>query len=114
TVRGDLVQALHDLMLKRVKGEIKAFDRIVIETTGLADPAPILHTFMADPVAIDKFRLDGVICVIDAVNGGATLDAHEEAVKQAAVADRIVVTKTDLAESAGGLPALTERLTRLN
>jgi G3E family GTPase len=114
TVRGDLVQALHDLMLKRVRGEIKAFDRVVIETTGLADPAPILHTFMADPLAFDKFRLDGVVCVVDAVNGNATLDIHLEALKQAAVADRILLTKTDLPEAAPMNAELTERLKTLN
>jgi len=114
TVRGDLVQALHDLLLRQAKGEIKAFDRIVIETTGLADPAPILHTFMADPLAFDKFRLDGVICVVDGVNGNDTLDRHEEAVKQAAVADRILVTKMDLPEAAARKDALMARLKRLN
>jgi G3E family GTPase len=110
TVRGDLVEALHGLLRKRAAGAIKAFDRVVIETTGLADPAPILHTFMADALAFDKFRLDGVVTVIDAVNGNATLDAHEEAVKQAAVADRILVSKTDLADA----DALTARLRTLN
>jgi G3E family GTPase len=114
TVRGDLLKALHDLMLKRVKGEIKAFDRVVIETTGLADPAPILHTFMSDPLAFDKFRLDGVICAVDAVNGNATLDAHAEAVKQAAMADRILLTKTDLPEAAAAREAITARLHDLN
>ena len=97
TVRGDLIGALHNLLLKRSKGEIKAFDRVVLETTGLADPAPILHTLMSDPLAFNKFRLDGVVTTIDAVNGMATLDAHEEAVKQAAMADRILLTKLDLA-----------------
>jgi len=114
TVRGDLLKALHELMLKRVKGEIKPFDRVVIETTGLADPAPILHTLMADPLAFDKFRLDGVVCVLDAVNGNATLDAHEEAVKQAAMADRILLTKTDLPEAAVSRDALTARVHELN
>ena len=86
TVRGDLIEALHNLLLKRSKGEIKAFDRVVLETTGLADPAPILHTLMSDPLAFNKFRLDGLISTVDAVNGLATLDAHAEAVKQAVMA----------------------------
>ncbi len=110
TVRGDLVQALHDLLLKRQKGDVRKFDRVIIETTGLADPAPILHTFMADPLAYDKFRLDGIVTVVDAVNGAATLDAHEEAFKQAAIADRLLVSKADLADPA----PLIERLTSLN
>jgi G3E family GTPase len=110
TVRGDLVEALRGLMEKRADGKIKAFDRIVIETTGLADPAPILHTFMSDALAYDKFRLDGIVTVVDAVNGAATLDAHEEAVKQAAIADRILVSKSDLAEAQD----LTSRLRALN
>lgn len=110
TVRGDLVEALHELLEKRSAGKIKAFNRVVIETTGLADPAPILHTFMSDPLAWDKFRLDGVVTVVDGVNGDATLDNHEEAVKQAAVADRLLVTKSDL----GNTDALTARLHALN
>ena len=114
TVRGDPVKALRNLMLKRAKGEIKSFDRVVIETTGLADPAPVLHTFMSSPLAFDKFRLDGVISVVDSVNGDATLTAHEEAVKQAAVADRILLTKADLPESGERIAALTTRLRRLN
>lgn len=110
TVRGDLVEALHGLLEKRALGKIKAFNRVVIETTGLADPAPILHTFMSDPLAWDKFRLDGVVTVVDGVNGDATLDNHEEAVKQAAVADRLLVTKSDLADTS----ALIARLHTLN
>ena len=110
TVRGDLVEALHGLLLKRQKGEVRKFDRVIIETTGLADPAPILHTFMSDPLAYDKFRLDGVVTVVDAVNGAATLDAHEEALKQAAIADRLLVSKSDLADPA----TLITRLKALN
>ena len=72
------------------------FNRVIIETTGLADPAPVLHTAMVHPYLVMRFRLDGVVTVVDAVNGAATLDAHVEAVKQVAVADRIVLTKTDL------------------
>ena len=72
--------------------------RVIIETTGLADPAPVLHTMMVHPYLVMRYRLDGVVTVVDAVNGAATLDAHAEAVKQVAVADRIVLTKTDLSQ----------------
>ena len=84
--------------------------RVVIETTGLADPAPILATLMSDPVAARAYRLDGIVTVVDAVNGMAQLDAQPEAVRQVAVADRIVLSKTDLADP----PELRERLRRLN
>jgi len=112
TVRGDLVETLHDLSLRRLKGEVPAFNRLVIETTGLADPAPILHTLMSVPV-VARYRLDTVITTVDAVNGSSTLDHHEEAVKQIAVADRLLLTKTDLAD-ASGIASLSERLTSLN
>jgi G3E family GTPase len=72
---------------------------VVIETTGLADPAPVLQTLMSHPYLVMRFRLDGVVTLVDAVNGLATLDAHVESVKQAAVADRIVLTKTDLLDT---------------
>ncbi len=113
TVRGDLVRTLKELFLDRVKGAIPDFSRVLIETTGLADPAPILHTLMTEPLIADKFRLDGVITVIDAVNGGNTLDRIPEAVKQAAVADRLVLAKTDLA-GAETLAALEARLRVIN
>ncbi len=98
TVRGDMVNAMRDLFLKRVKGEVPEFNRVVIETTGLADPAPIIHTLMTDPLLSSRYRLDGIVTTIDAVNGAATLDNHKEAIKQAAVADRLVLTKTDIAD----------------
>ncbi len=113
TVRGDLVQALRTLYFRRVRGEVPKFQRLVIETTGLADPAPILHTLMEDPLLEAYYRLDGVITTVDAVNGALQLDAQFELVKQAAVADRIVVTKTDIAERAKADKLLT-RLRRLN
>jgi G3E family GTPase len=96
TIRGDLINTLNTLLERRDRGAVKAFDRIVIETTGLADPAPILHVLMADPLLVSRLRLQGVITVVDGVNGMATLDTHPEAVKQVAVADRIVLTKLDL------------------
>ncbi len=97
TIRGDLVETLRRLIRRRAGGEVPAFDRVVIETTGLADPAPILHTLMTDPVVTARFRLDGVVTTVDAVHGAAQLDSHPESVKQAAVADRILLTKPDLA-----------------
>jgi len=98
TMRGDLVDALETL-LRDLDNRRCKFRRVLLETTGLADPAPVLHTMMAHPYLLLRYRLDGVVTVVDAVNGDATLDEHEEAVKQAAVADRIVLTKTDLATS---------------
>jgi len=98
TVRGDLVDALEKLLRGRDNGRL-AFSRVVIETTGLADPAPVLHTIMLHPYLVMRFRLDGIVTLVDAVNGLATLDAQAESVKQAAVADRIVLSKTDLLDT---------------
>jgi G3E family GTPase len=114
TIRGDLVAALEDLLRRRDNGRITPFRRVILETTGLADPAPVLHTIMYHPYLMLRYRLDGVVTLIDAVNGDATLDSHEEAVKQAAVADRLVITKTDLPEGAQRLSSLEARLRRLN
>jgi len=116
TVRGDLVNTLEKLLRGLDNGRI-GFNRVIIETTGLADPAPVLHTIMVHPYMQLRFRLDGVTTVVDAVNGAATLDAHEEAVKQAAVADRIVLSKTDLLDTPqrrAALDALRARLSALN
>ena len=113
TVRGELVDTLADLVDRLQTGRIGALQRVVVETTGLADPAPVLHAIMGHPVLIQNYRLDGVIVTVDAVNGPATLDNHEEAVKQVAVADRIALTKTDLAD-ADEKADLIERLHRLN
>lgn len=114
TVRGELVDTLADLIDRLQTGRIKALKRVIIETTGLADPAPVLHSIMGHPVLMQAFRLDGVLATVDAVNGMATLDNHEEAVKQAAMADRIVLTKTDLPEAQSGLAALKARLHALH
>ncbi len=113
TIRGELVDTLRGLYVKRARNEVPPFERLVIETTGLADPAPILHSLMADPVLSSRFRLDGVITTVDAVNGAGTLDNHFESVKQAAVADRILMTKSDLADE-GTVASLGERLRGLN
>ena len=113
TVRGDLVAGMRDPYKRRVERAVPPFKRLVIETTGLADPAPILQTLMTDPLLSNRFRLDGVVTTVDAVNGDATLDSQMESVKQAAVADRILLTKSDLAEEAPRL-ALEDRLRGLN
>jgi G3E family GTPase len=112
TVRGDLVNTLGDLSIRRLKKEVPQFEHVVIETTGLADPAPILHTLMSVPV-VGRYRLDNVVTTVDAVVGSKTLAAHYEAVKQAAIADRLVITKTDLSED-GQAKALIESLHELN
>lgn len=112
TVRGELVESLNRLAVQRTAGALD-FDRVVIETTGLADPAPILHTLMGDPGVLRHYRLDGIVTVVDAVNGAATLDAQAESVKQVAVADRLVLSKSDLA-APEAVEALRARLAHLN
>lgn len=112
TVRGDLIATLEDLLRKRDNGRIKLFRRVVIETTGLADPAPILHALIYHPYLALRYRLQGVVTLVDAVNGLGTLDAHPEALRQAAIADHLVVTKGDL--PGAETDALTARLRRLN
>ncbi len=112
TVRGDLVDTLGDLSIRRLKGEVPPFKRVVIETTGLADPAPILHTLMSVPV-VGRYHLDTVITTVDAVNGSDTLLVHDEAVKQSAIADRLLITKTDLSTQEQ-IDQLTEKLKLLN
>ena len=113
TVRDDLIASLRDMLRKRVQGDLPPFKRVVIETTGLADPAPILHTLMTDVVLSSRYRVDGIVTTVDAVNGSHQLDTHMESVKQAAVADRIVLTKQDIAEAAD-VEALRGRLSALN
>ncbi|MGE5794719.1 MAG: CobW family GTP-binding protein [Bacteroidota bacterium] len=112
SVRGDLVRTAGSLLARRAAGAIAPFERIVIETTGLADPAPILQALMTDPGIADALVLESVIATVDAAAGAVTLDAHPESVKQAAIADRIVVTKTDLSDPAAN--GLFERLRALN
>lgn len=113
TVRGDLIETFLDLEARLSSGEISPFRRVAIETTGLADPAPILHTLMADPTVTLRWRLQGVITTVDAVNGARTLLASKEALKQVAVADRILLTKSDIA-SAEDLAAVRAQLRGLN
>src|SRR3984957_7069791 len=113
TIRGDIAETLVNLFVDRAKGRIPGFERVVIETTGLADPAPILHALMSDPLVAERYMVEGVVTTVDAVNGADTLDRQVEAVKQAAVADRLLLTKCDLA-SPEGRRALEARLAILN
>ncbi|EGE55917.1 UNVERIFIED_ORG: G3E family GTPase [Rhizobium esperanzae] len=103
TVRGELVDTLANLMDAVQTGRVKPVKRVVIETTGLADPAPVMQAIMGNPVIAANFELDGVVTVVDAVNGLQTLDNHEEARKQAAVADRLIISKTSMAGATSGL-----------
>jgi len=112
-LRGDLQETLRDLFVQRRNGEIIDFDRVVIETTGLADPAPVLQTLLTDTLLLEQFRLDCVVTVVDAVNAIGQFGQFKEPLKQAALADRLVVTKTDLA-SEQQLEALNVRLRELN
>ncbi len=100
TIRGDLVMTLRDLYQRRCLDEIPRFERIVVETTGLADPIPLIHTLMANPPLMRVFELDAVICMVDGVHGGATLSTHETAANQVALADLVVISKTDLIDAA--------------
>jgi G3E family GTPase len=111
TVRGELVDTLADLMDAVQTGRVKPVKRVVIETTGLADPAPVMQAIMGNPIVAQNFELDGVVTVVDAVNGLQTLDNHEEARKQTAVADRLIVSKQSIA---GDTDALMARLHGLN
>jgi G3E family GTPase len=114
TVRGDLVDTLADLVDRLQTGRIAALKRVIIETTGLADPAPVLQSIMGHPALVQAYRLDGVIALVDAVNGEATLDKHVEALKQVAVADRVVLAKSDLVADPEVLAALRTRLRGIN
>jgi G3E family GTPase len=98
TIQGDLDKTLRDIARRRQAGETPPFDRVLLETTGLADPAPILQLLLNHPMISHDYRLDGVVATVDAVNGARQLDEHQEAVKQAAVADRLLISKTDLAD----------------
>jgi G3E family GTPase len=104
-MRDDLSEALRHLLSQRERGSIPRFGRVVIETTGLADPAPILHTIVAEPVVRNHFRVERVVTTIDAVNGASNLDSYGEALRQVAAADHLIVTKLDLAT-----PDVTEDL----
>ncbi|MGH6692542.1 MAG: CobW family GTP-binding protein [Gammaproteobacteria bacterium] len=113
TIRGDLVGTLADLLAKRGAGGVPAFDRVLVETTGLADPVPVLRTLASEPAVAPLMRPGAVITMVDAVNGEGQLDGCPESVKQAAVADCLVVSKTDIAVPSA-LVRLRGRLARLN
>ncbi len=98
-MRGDLVRTLRDLFMRRLRREIPALDRVVIETTGLADPAPVIHTLLRDFFVAERFALEGVISTVDVRNVPWQLAQHQEAVRQVVMADRVVLTKCDLADS---------------
>lgn len=113
SVRGDLARALRDLFMKRLRREIPAFSRVLIETTGLADPAPVIYTLMEDFFIAERYRSDGIVTAVDVTHADRQLDAHAEAVKQVAMADRILLTKCDLA-SAGQRLQVARRVAALN
>ena len=117
TIRGDIRETLLALHGQRERNEIPKFKRLVVESTGLADPAPVIHTLISDPLLDRRYMLGGVITTIDAINGSTTLDVHIECEKQAAVADRLVITKIDLindAISKKELEMLECKLSKLN
>ncbi len=117
SIRGDLVTTLEDVLRRTDNGRMPPFRRVVIETTGLADPVPVLQTILQHPYLRMRFCLQGVVTLVDAINGEATLNTQEEAVKQVAVADRLVLTKTDLSDDAGRQASgarLRQRLLALN
>ena len=114
-LRGDLVETLIDVLGRRASGELRPFGRIVVETSGLADPAPVLHSVMAHPWLLERLRLDGVVTVVDGLFGLRTLEEHPESRKQVAIADRLVITKGDMEEAGkDALSRLAETLRRLN
>jgi G3E family GTPase len=113
TMRSDLEETLRTLLAKRDRGEIPAFQRILVETTGLADPAPIVQLLLNNALVSHFVRLDTVVTTVDAVHGEGQLDEHAEAVKQAAIADRLLLTKTDLTTD-DRVAQLHTRLQRLN
>ncbi len=113
TLRGDLQDELRDLLARRARGELAPFRRVVVETTGLADPAPVLSTLVGEPLLRHQYAVEAVVTTVDALTGEATLDRQIESVKQAAVADTLLVTKADAAAPAG-VTALEARLRALN
>ena len=114
TLRSDLQETLRELFVKRRNGEIIDFERVIVETTGIADPAPVMQTLMTDSMLLDQFRLDCVVTLVDAVNSPGQLDTFPEPVKQVALADRLVVTKTRPRRRPGRSTALERRLREIN
>ena len=117
SVKGDLIDTFRDLYIQRNAGTIPYFDRVVIETTGIADPAPVLQIIFTNPMVMNHYSLDGVVTTVDAINGVSSLGRFPECVKQAAIADRLIVTKSDLVEVADHgekVKDLSDRLRALN
>ncbi len=108
-LRSDLVSTLLDLLSRRERGEVPAFRRVVVETSGLADPVPLLQTFISDPLRLSLFEPGGVVTCLDAVNGSASIDRHRNAGRQLALADTIVITKGDLASSSDAMDQARRR-----
>jgi G3E family GTPase len=113
TLRSDLERTLRGLMIRRDKGEVPPFRRVLLETTGQSHPSPIIQILLNNPLVIHFLRLDAVVTTVDAVNARRQLDDHAEAVKQVAIADRLLLTKTDLVD-AGSAAELEGQLSRLN
>ncbi len=113
TVRTDLQETLRELFGQRRAGQIADFDRVIVETTGLADPAPVVQTLVSDTMLAAQYRLDGVVTLVDAVNGAALLEQQPEAKKQIALADRILITKSDLSNEAA-ITVLREAIHAVN
>jgi len=117
SVKGDLIDTFRDLYIQRNAGTIPYFDRVVIETTGIADPAPVLQIIFTNPMIMNHYSLDGVVTTVDAINGVSSLERFPECVKQAAIADRLILTKSDLVEVSDHgekVKDLSDRLRALN
>ncbi len=113
TIQGDLNKTLIDLFDKMMNGKVSSFNRILIETTGLANPVPIIHTLMNSIELIRIYSLDGVITVVDSINGEKTLDLHEESLKQLALAEKIIISKTDIVDK-DEIKSLVFRIKEIN
>ena len=113
TIQGDLNKTLIDLFDKMMNGKVSSFNRVLIETTGLANPVPIIHTLMSSIELIRIYSLDGVITVVDSVNGEKTLDLHEESLKQLALAEKIILSKTDIIDK-DEIKSLIYRIKEIN
>jgi G3E family GTPase len=114
SVKSDLIDTFRDLYIQRNAGTIPFFDRVIIETTGIADPAPVLQIILTNPMIFNHFALDGVVTTVDTINGISSLDRFPECVKQAAIADRLIITKVDMVENDKQIKILEERLRVLN
>ncbi len=114
SVKSDLIDTFRDLYIQRNAGTIPFFDRVIIETTGIADPAPVLQIILTNPMIFNHFALDGVVTTVDTINGVSSLDRFPECVKQAAIADRLIITKVDMVENDKQIKILEKRLRVLN